>query len=312
MDNKGLRRTLIARPLIAVIGRRNVYRLSRFLIEESRRDQSEDIGSNGERLVQATVLKWSAHPVVFDVGANVGNWTASLFELAGKNRRGIVVHAFEPCGSTFRQLTERLQRERWKDVILVPSGLSAAPGEGQMMVKFDGCSGNGIVESEEEQAFVLENAAESREILQSARIETINLTSVDVYSTERSLGYIDLVKSDAEGHDFAVILGARDMLKRRAIGVLQFEYNMRWIGACRYLRDVFALVRPFGYVVGKITPQGIEFYQEWRWEMETYRGMNYIACTPQWAARFKYLAPTWLEGLGQGRVRPWAENPANS
>jgi FkbM family methyltransferase len=264
------------------MGRRSLYRFSRFLIFESRRDVPNFMGSNGERLVQATVLRHAPQAVIFDVGANVGDWTAGLFQLADGSGAGVTVHAFEPCAGTFQALRERIDQEQWTNVIAVPQACSVAPGKAAMTVYSDGYGTNTIVAP-------IEPAP-------TARKETVELTSVDVYCACHSIKHIHLLKIDVEGHDFDVILGATQMLRRAAIDVLQFEYNQRWIGPRRCLHDAFMLLEPLGYAVGKVTPKGIEFYAEWHWEMETYCEANYLACTPDWAARFKRLAPTWLIG----------------
>jgi hypothetical protein len=84
--------------------------------------------------------------------------------------------------------------------------------------------------------------------------------------------------------------GASEMLRRHAIGLLQFEYNHQWILSRTYLRDVFTLLVPFGYHVGKITPKGIEFYEDWNTELETFRQGNYLACLGPWVARVPQIA----------------------
>lgn len=295
MYRRALARLLLVRPLTAAMGRRNIYRFSEFLIGESRRDQTQDMDSNGERMVQATVLRGLDRAIVFDVGANVGDWTANLLELASDAKTSVTIHAFEPCASTFQLLRERIRREQWTNVIPVPTGCAAAPGTATMLVKFDGCSGNAIFESSDERTLMMEYSAEPREVLlQTAYPETVELTSVDAYCAGRSIDYIVFLKCDAEGRDFDVILGAKEMLKRQAIGVVQFEYNRRWIGSRHYLRDVFNIINPLGYSIGKITPHGVEFYPRWEWEMETYQGPNYLACTQEWLPRFTRLTPTWL------------------
>ena len=43
---------------------------------------------------------------------------------------------------------------------------------------------------------------------------------------------------------------------------------------------MFELVQPIGYKLGKVTPKGIEFYEAWDPELETYREGNYVACRP--------------------------------
>ncbi len=44
-----------------------------------------------------------------------------------------------------------------------------------------------------------------------------------------------------------------------------------------WVKDVFDLVTPYGYRVGKVTPEGIEWYAEWVPQLETLIEANYLA-----------------------------------
>jgi hypothetical protein len=98
------------------------------------------------------------------------------------------------------------------------------------------------------------------------------------YAERAGLEQLALVKIDTEGHDLAVLRGARDLFASQRISVAQFEYNHRWIYARCYLRDAFELFEPLGYRVGKLTPAGVEFYPSWDPELETFIEGNYVAC----------------------------------
>jgi hypothetical protein len=87
-----------------------------------------------------------------------------------------------------------------------------------------------------------------------------------------------LVKIDTEGHDLAVLRGARTLLAGQNIAVVQFEYNHRWVYARAFLRDAIGLLAGFGYRVGKLTPKGVEFYPGWDADLETFVEGNYVAC----------------------------------
>jgi hypothetical protein len=55
------------------------------------------------------------------------------------------------------------------------------------------------------------------------------------------------------------------------------------------LLDAFKFFEPLGYRIGKITPNAIEFYSKWHFELETFREANYIACLPEWSERFPQI-----------------------
>ena len=103
-----------------------------------------------------------------------------------------------------------------------------------------------------------------------------------------------LLKIDTEGHDLSVVEGAGELLRTGSLDVIQFEYNHRWVFSRRYLRDAFELFEPLGYCIGKVTPHAIEFYKGWHPELESFREGNYLACRPEWMARFPRI-PWWNE-----------------
>jgi hypothetical protein len=111
--------------------------------------------------------------------------------------------------------------------------------------------------------------------------EQITVERSDTYCRRHKITHIDILKIDAEGHDMEVITGARDMLEKGEIDILQFEYNRRWIDARHFLQDAFHFMMPLGYCLGKLTPRGVEFYDQWDFELETFREANFVAVRPE-------------------------------
>ena len=90
------------------IGRRNLARLAHYLLDYARLDSSNDPTSNGELLIQRSLPHLAvgmSAPVIFDVGARVGDWTVSAAK-ACASVKGLRVYSFEPCSSTFVQLEQ--------------------------------------------------------------------------------------------------------------------------------------------------------------------------------------------------------------
>lgn len=274
-----------------LIGRRNLYRVSRYLMRAARGDVTNDPQSNGEQMLQEHVLRTSASPAtVFDVGANLGHWTASLLRLAGEMHVAVNVHAFEPCQATFLRLSERARQ--WPQVRVSKVACSRHPGTAVMHVYGDGFGTNSLTEP------VDGRVSESEEV---------SLTTIDRYCADGGVESIDLLKVDAEGHDFEVLAGAARMLDKHAVRFLQFEYNQRWIGARNYLRDAFDFLQPMGYAIGKLAGPHVEFYPSWHWEMENYAEGNFIACTEAESRRMERRQPTWLAALS-GLTMPQTSN----
>jgi FkbM family methyltransferase len=257
-----------------VLGRRNLYRLARMLAYRARRDTiGNQISRNGESDNQDSVIKDLESGTIFDIGANIGEWSASVLRRCAKP--GIRLHAFEPCAATYAQLRANVNDPRFLPVQFACSDHS---GTATINIVGIGTGRNSLVGG-------LEGQAGS---------EIVNLTTVDEYCSRNRIASVDLIKIDAEGHDLAVMNGARGMLAAKAISALQFEYNHRWIFSRSFLKDAFELFGSFGYSVGKVTAGGVEFYSNWNSQLENFVENNFVACLPRIRGAFHQIEPQWL------------------
>ena len=267
------------RSLMRLSGRGFPYRLGRFLMNEARFDVPNDPARNGEREVQATVLRYrqpGRRIVVFDVGANVGDWTCAIVEQA-EDLASLDVYAFEPCSGTYDILLSRIgSLSEPANVVPVRKACSSSAGTGALHIVGIGAGTNSLTCTEHTDS-----------------VEQVELVSIDDYCHTSNIDRVSLLKIDAEGHDVEVIKGATRMFQLQNVDVVQFEYNQRWIFNNAFLRDVFNILSPLGYRIGKVTPYGVEFYEKWDWELETFREGNYLACLPQWITRFNRIVPSW-------------------
>jgi FkbM family methyltransferase len=265
------------------VGRRQVVRAARFVLWRARLDVPNDMVTNGEPGLQRFAVGLVAKGErlhVLDVGANVGEWSAAM--LAAARRAGrladLDLHAFEPSHDAYQRLGEALGG---RGAALFQAGLSDRVGQATLHVAGPAA---GI------------NSLHRPDGLRGAATEQVPVTTLDAHAREHGLAAIALVKIDTEGHDLAVLRGARELLAAQRIAVVQFEYNSRWIYARSFLRDAFALLAPLGYRVGKLTPRGVEFYPAWDPELETFVEGNYVACTERAAALLPAVS-WWKAGV---------------
>ena len=279
---KPLAKKIIVGVFWFILGRNNLVRFARFLKNEARLDVSNNIFSNGECLVQEVVLKCSSFDmfvVVFDVGANIGEWTEVLMNKCGElglDRRNIKVYAFEPCTSTYERLKKAVGI--WGDqVTTVKKALSNNTGKATFYAVAECAGRNSLYQQLDEN---------------TALRETVELITIDMFCEISGISHITFLKIDAEGHDMLVMEGASKMISQKAINLIQFEYSYRWINSRRYLRDAFDFLTPHSYKIGKISPKGIEFYKAWHPELESFQEGNYLACLDEWARCFPII-PWW-------------------
>ena len=255
---------IAGRTLRRCVGRGRLIRIGRIISDFGALVSSNDMESNGEALLQRHYL---AHvqrlgPVVLDIGAHRGRWTTQLLSLARVHDvSGLNVTMFEADPLTHEYLAERIA-EIGAGHVVATEAIAVSSFHGTApFARHEVMSGiNSLV----------------TESLPSAHQVTVAVTTLDEYCRGHGIRQVGLTKVDTEGNDFSVLVGASNMLSQGRIAFLQFEYNHRWIPARHYLRDVFGLITAWPYRLGRLTPEGIEYYSEWSPGLETYREGNYV------------------------------------
>lgn len=261
---------IIANCGARLLGRKNLYRFGRWAYMTARNDVPNRIGQNGEEWVQSCVLDACCgsmnRVIVFDVGANIGDWLQSLLSIA--ERQGFLkqldIHAFEPVQTTYERLVKAIMKDSRTNTASVKTqclAMSSSKGNASMFIVGD-CIGTNSLHRDPTETYT-----------QSL---TVVINTIDNYLEENNIEVVHLLKCDAEGHDLEVLLGAQKALQHERIRVLQFEYNHRWIYSRHYLKDAFDLIVGLPYVIGKVTPGVIEFYSEWHPELEKHFEANYV------------------------------------
>jgi hypothetical protein len=160
------------------------------------------------------------------------------------------------------------------------AALGEEDGEAEIIVYGGGVSGANSLH--ERDAHALGTRIAGREVIQCRRGET--------FCREQGIAQIAFVKLDVEGHELAVLRGFASVLAEQRIDALQFEYGGTWIDARIYLKDAFALLLPQGYALGKLFPDGIEWYDRYDYRLETFQYANFVAASPEWQ---RYLRGRW-------------------
>ena len=275
MASDRLKRALAA-FVWGLLGRNRMVRFGQFLVNTGRLDVLDDLAGHGEEVIQQVVLSRAEEPlIVFDVGAFRGWWTESLLRVAGPAHRALEVYLFEPSEENHTILLERMSKfPQTAKLHPIKLGMSDRAGDGTFFV-----AGTGGTNS----------MVKHHLLTPDVTTETVQLTRVDLFCREHGIDGLSLLKIDTEGHDLSVLQGSEDLLSEHRIQVVQFEYNQQWISARCFLKDAIELLQAHGYCVGKVTPRGVEFYDCWHWELETFRLANFVACLPAWKPHFPQI-----------------------
>jgi FkbM family methyltransferase len=285
-----------ARWITGLLGRQATVRLGRFLLNAGRADGCNAIDSDGELLIARQFLGGvdrNAPICAMDVGANIGDYSAALLEflLPEGTERPVRWIAFEPFPETAQTLKGRLRPWLDRRVAQIEElALSDQSGVGQLLVLGANEGTNSLVA-----------VADGTDRLP----HRVLLETLDQFCQKQGIDQIDWLKIDAEGHDAAILAGADRMFSSRRIGAAQFEYNWRWVGDRKFLRDVFEMADRWGYRVGKVTYLGLELYDGWRPELETFVENNFLLIRPDLLPRVRTIAPWFSQGTE--RMRPKAD-----
>ena len=108
-------------------------------------------------------------------------------------------------------------------------------------------------------------------------VEKVVLRRGDSYCAENGIDHIDFMKVDTEGHEMTLFLGFAEMLTKERIDCIQFEYGPCWIDSRNFLFDAFKFFSPKGYLIGKIYPHQIGFFDLYDQGQENFAYANYVA-----------------------------------
>ena len=188
----------------------------------------------------------AAPKMVFDVGANVGEWTAAWLRRFPNSS----VHCFEPFPENARRL-----RKRFRDRAAVHEIPLSSVEEKRIFYVYDYSVYN---------SFLPEN--DFQKPCDSFEIRT---SKIDSFVKSKNVKHIDVLKIDAEGEDFEILRGAESILCRQ-----EFVAPIFLICECTFqnasenkarLNDLVAHLGPKGFSVmsiraGNVNPaKGLKF-----------------------------------------------------
>ncbi|MEK6637505.1 MAG: FkbM family methyltransferase [Pseudomonadota bacterium] len=267
--------------LVKLIGKKAAWRLGRKLYMQARGDVANDMARNGEHhLIQRAALSHKHIGDgrafrVWDVGANLGNWSQYALDAARDSGCEIIIDAFEPAPDTFQHLLGRFGDNA--SVKLHQVAMSSEPGTGKMNIAGSKAGTNALV----------------REDHSDGNLIDVTIITGDIFSTEQAYEFIDLIKIDAEGHDLSVISGMSSLLAAGKVSVVQFEYNHLWLFTGASLARVFDTVKNWPYDVARVTSDGLEIFPRWNPEMDRFFECNYALVRRPAAPAMRAITGTW-------------------
>lgn len=238
-------------------------RLHRVALKGMNYGRASDYQHNGESamLEQIRTIVKTSSPIMFDVGANKGEFARHILEVwKGKSFQ---LYAFEPSQKTFGMLKAAVTES--SSVHLINAGLGERPETVELYFDREG-SGLASVYPRDL----------SYHHIEFSKHETIELTTLDMFCQQENIQAIDFLKLDVEGHELAVLKGGKRMFEEGRIEVVQFEFGGCNLDSRTFFRDYFDFFKT-DFELYRILSNGLQPIRSYSEKLEVFLSANFLA-----------------------------------
>lgn len=200
----------------------------------------ESFEVSGEQYFLDNYLGKISNPVVVDVGANTGGYSAACHEC----NKSAQIYALEPHPISFKELKKNAQG---KKIFAFNYGISNESGKKTLYDRTDLSSGGTA------HASLYQNVIEGIHGVTSAAFESDFIT-LDNFISSAQIKKIDLLKIDTEGHELSVLKSAVKALRSGNIMAIQFEFNEMNIESRIFMKDFFNILPEYNFF--RLLPDG--------------------------------------------------------
>lgn len=195
--------------------------------------------------------------ILFDIGANVGDYSKVVSEKYPKSR----IYSFEPSKFTFKLLRSNVRNNKKIKPI------NAAFGEkNKKMTLYSNQNGSGMAS--------LYNRDFENTGIKFNQSETVEVFTLDNWVKSNKV-IPDYIKIDVEGSEFSVLKGGLNTLKH--LKAVQFEFGGTAIDARMYFKDYWNLFNRLNFTIYRYTPSGLKQITKYSEKEECFEYMNYVA-----------------------------------
>lgn len=177
--------------------------------------------------------------VIFDVGANVGNYSKNL---RISNPR-VKIYSFEPHPITFERL-----RENTKALNINIFNMALGAEEGILKL-YDYADNDGS-----------SHASLYREVIETihhakAVVHEVNVITLEAFANENNINRVNLLKIDTEGHELEVLKGFEKFIRDDKVDLIHFEFNEMNVASRVFFKDFWDFLPNYDFY--RMIPSGL-------------------------------------------------------
>ena len=214
---------------------------------------SEGPGATGEAWLLKQLANISDVQTAVDVGSNTDVFGLEELESAE-------IFAFEPHPKTFKLAQKMVDKSNRKNVELVNAALGAERGTMKLWdfaddAKLKATQPTSTLSS-------LDKSVIEKFHGQKAQSFTVKVETLDAYAQSQSIKHINVLKIDTEGFELQVLLGAKTLLRKNSIDLIQFEFNEMNVFTRTFFKDFVDLLPDYNFY--RLLPSGLLPLGEYR------------------------------------------------
>jgi FkbM family methyltransferase len=199
-------------------------------------------------------------PIVFDVGANRGDYAAAILESFGCEN--IRLHCFEPSKTAFGLLNVELSA--CQNVKLYNFGFGDKPETVNLYSCSEAAGSASIVNTH------------GPHMDNNNIVEAIELSTLDEFCNANNIQKIDFMKIDVEGYELKILCGGSKLINAASVDFIQFEFGYPGIESRVFFKDIFSYLAG-NYRVYRSLIDGLIEIEQYDYKDELYTIQNFLA-----------------------------------
>lgn len=214
----------------------------------------------GEKYFRYKIFDNRGSKIIFDIGANVGNYSILL----SKNPQA-QIYSFEASPVTFKILQNNTHNIK----NIMP--LNFAVSDSIKTIKFYDYDDRDFSQHATfyKDVIIDYHKGNTKEF-------DVKTTTIDKFTLNYKISKIDLLKIDVEGHELKVLIGAQQMLQTNSIKAIQFEFTQLNSISRVFFKDIYELLNK-NYNLYRLLPTGLLRIESYKpTECEIFAYSNYI------------------------------------
>lgn len=209
---------------------------------------------SGELNIIKRLKKNMTNGIIFDIGANVGDWSKCVIE--EYQDIDYQLYMFEPSESAYKKMVQKISSS---DTI---KQFKIGFGDKSEMIKIH---------------FDYEAQGSAGAFIKDAKYsEEVQIDTIDNFCQTNKIEKISFLKMDVQGYEYNILLGAKNMLKNGSIECIQFEFDEPNIENRIFFKDFWELLHE-KYEIYHSLYNGLVKIEKYHYELENYSCMNYLA-----------------------------------